>query len=67
MLENEKNKLKQAENETRIDNLKEFVNAISEYDNLDEFLEHVGLLTKIKKIYSNSIKLMTLHAAKVRI
>ncbi len=65
MLENEKNKLKQAENETRIDNLKEFVNAISEYDNLDEFLEHVGLVNENqKKIYSNSIKLMTLHAAK---
>ena len=65
MLENEKNKLKQVENESRIDNLKEFVNALSEFDNLDDFLEHVGLVNENqKKIYSNSIKLMTLHAAK---
>ncbi len=65
MLENEKNKLKQIENESRIDNLKEFVNALSEFDNLDDFLEHVGLVNENqKKIHSNSIKLMTLHAAK---
>ena len=65
MLENEKNKLKQVENESRIDNLKEFVNALSEFDNLDDFLEHVGLVNENqKKIQSNSVKLMTLHAAK---
>ena len=46
MLENEKNKLKQVENESRIDNLKEFVNALSEFENLDEFLEHVGLVNE---------------------
>ncbi len=65
MLENEKNKLKQVENESRIDNLKEFVNALSEFENLDDFLEHVGLVNENqKKTHSNSIKLMTLHAAK---
>ena len=65
MLENEKNKLKQVENESRIDNLKEFVNALSEFENLDDFLEHVGLVNENqKKIHSNSVKLMTLHAAK---
>ncbi len=65
MLENEKNKLKKIENETRIDNLKEFVNALSEFDNLNDFLEHVGLVNENqKKTFSNSIKLMTLHAAK---
>ena len=65
MLENEKNKLKQVENETRIDNLKELVNALSEFENLDDFLEHVGLVNENqKKIKSNSVKLMTLHAAK---
>ncbi len=65
MLENEKNKLKQVENESRIDNLKEFVNALSEFDNLDEFLEHVGLVNENqKKTHTNSVKLMTLHAAK---
>ncbi len=65
MLENEKNKLKQVENESRIDNLKEFINALSEFENLDEFLEHVGLVNENqKKTHSNSVKLMTLHAAK---
>ncbi len=65
MLENEKNKLKQVENESRIDNLKEFVNALSEFENLDDFLEHVCLVNENqKKTHSNSVKLMTLHAAK---
>ena len=65
MLENEKNKLKKIENESRIDNLKEFINALSEFDNLDDFLEHVGLVNENqKKTHSNSVKLMTLHAAK---
>ncbi len=65
MLENEKNKLKQVENESRIDNLKEFVNALSEFENLDDFLEHVSLVNENqKKTHSNSVKLMTLHAAK---
>ncbi len=65
MLENEKNKLKQIENESRIDNLKELVNALSEFENIDEFLEHVGLVNENqKKTHQNSIKLMTLHAAK---
>ncbi len=65
MLENEKNKLKQVENESRIDNLKEFVNALSEFENLNEFLEHVGLVSENqKKTHTNSVKLMTLHASK---
>jgi DNA helicase-2/ATP-dependent DNA helicase PcrA len=65
MLENEKNKLKKIENESRIDNLKELANALSEFENLDNFLEHVGLVNENqKKIHHNSIKLMTLHAAK---
>ena len=65
MLENEKNKLKKIENESRIDNLKELANALAEFENLDNFLEHVGLVNENqKKIHHNSIKLMTLHAAK---
>jgi len=65
MLEDEKNKLKKIENESRKDNLKELVNALSEFENLDQFLEHVGLVNENqKKTHSNSIKLMTLHAAK---
>tara|TARA_Y100000768_G_scaffold384842_1_gene369700 strand:+ start:2104 stop:4122 length:2019 start_codon:yes stop_codon:yes gene_type:complete len=65
MLEDEKNKFKKIENESRIDNLKELINALSEFENLDQFLEHVGLVNENqKKIHDNSIKLMTLHAAK---
>ena len=65
MLENEKNKLKKIENESRIDNLKELANALAEFENLDNFLEHVGLVNENqKKIHHNSVKLMTLHAAK---
>ncbi len=33
MLENEKNKLKKIENESRIDNLKELANALAEFEN----------------------------------
>ena len=65
MLEIEKNTKKKLENETRIDNLKELVNAMSEFTNLDEFLEHVGLVNEnIKNNEKNNITLMTLHGAK---
>ena len=65
MLEIEKNAKKKLENETRIENLKELVNAMSEFTNLDEFLEHVGLVNEnIKNTEKNNITLMTLHGAK---
>ena len=65
MLEIEKNTKKKLENETRIENLKELVNAMSEFTNLDEFLEHVGLVNEnIKNTDKNNITLMTLHGAK---
>ena len=65
MMEIEKNTKKKLENETRIENLKELVNAMSEFTNLDEFLEHVGLVNEnIKNTEKNNITLMTLHGAK---
>ena len=65
MLEIEKNTKKKLENETRIENLKELVNAMSEFTNLDEFLEHVGLVNEnIKNTEKNNITLMTMHGAK---
>jgi DNA helicase-2/ATP-dependent DNA helicase PcrA len=65
MLEIEKNTKKKLENETRIENLKELVNAMSEFSNLEEFLEHVGLVNdNIKNSEKNNITLMTLHGAK---
>ena len=65
MLEIEKNIKKKLENETRIENLKELVNAMSEFSNLDDFLEHVGLVNQnIQNKENHKISLMTLHAAK---
>ena len=65
MLEVEKNTKKKLENETRIENLKELVNAMSEFSNLEDFLEHVGLVNdNIKNTENNNITLMTLHGAK---
>ena len=41
-----KNK-KDLENENRLENIKELLNAMKEFDNLESFLEHVSLATSI--------------------
>ena len=41
-----KNK-KDLENENRLENIKELINAMKEFDNLEGFLEHVSLATSI--------------------
>ena len=41
-----KNK-KDLENENRLENLKELIRAMQDYDNLQSFLEHVALATSI--------------------
>ena len=41
-----KNK-KDLENENRLDNIKELLNAMKEFDNLESFLEHVSLATSV--------------------
>jgi len=49
----------------RLDNLKELVSAMQEYDTLDQFLEHVALVFENEDDSQiASISLMTLHAAK---
>ena len=59
-----KNK-KDFENESRLDNIKELIRAMHEYDNLQSFLEHVALATSIDKEWQGEkINLMTMHAAK---
>ena len=59
-----KNK-KDFENESRLDNIKELLRAMREYDNLQSFLEHVALATSIDKEWEGEkINLMTMHAAK---
>jgi DNA helicase-2/ATP-dependent DNA helicase PcrA len=59
-----KNK-KDFENESRLENIKELLRAMREYDNLQSFLEHVALATSIDKEWEGEkINLMTMHAAK---
>ena len=53
------------ENENRLENLKELLRAMQDYDNLQSFLEHVALATSIDQEWEGAkINLMTMHAAK---
>ncbi|MBH90609.1 MAG: DNA helicase II [Candidatus Marinimicrobia bacterium] len=59
-----KNK-KDLENENRIENLKELLRAMHDYDNLQGFLEHVALATSIDQEWDEEkINIMTMHASK---
>ena len=59
-----KNK-KDLENENKLENLKELLRAMQDYDNLQDFLEHVALATSIDQEWEGAkINLMTMHAAK---
>ena len=59
-----KNK-KDLENENRLENIKELLNAMKEFDNLESFLEHVALATSLDQDWeSEKVNLMTLHASK---
>ena len=59
-----KNK-KDLENENRLENIKELLNAMREFDNLESFLEHVALATAIDRDWEGKkINLMTMHASK---
>src|SRR6201994_402903 len=56
---------KSAEAPGRLDNLKEFVRSMEQYESLAGFLEHVSLVMEIAQDESGDrINLMTLHAAK---
>ncbi len=59
-----KNK-KDLENENRLENIKELLSAMKEFDNLESFLEHVALATSIDKNWEGEkVNLMTMHSAK---
>ena len=59
-----KNK-KDLENENKLENLKELLRAMQDYDDLQSFLEHVALATSIDQEWQGAkINLMTMHAAK---
>ncbi|MCY3879429.1 MAG: UvrD-helicase domain-containing protein [Rhodobacteraceae bacterium] len=56
---------KTPEAEGRLENLKELVKSMDEFDNLQGFLEHVSLVYEnLEDSESSKIHLMTLHAAK---
>ena len=59
-----KNK-KDLENENRLENIKELLSAMKEFDNLESFLEHVSLATSVDQEWDGEkINMMTMHAAK---
>ena len=59
-----KNK-KDFDNENRLENIKELLRAMQDYENLQSFLEHVALATSIDQEWEGAkVNLMTMHAAK---
>ena len=59
-----KNK-KDLESEGRLENLKELIRGMHDFDNLQSFLEHVALATSIDQDWDGQkVNLMTIHAAK---
>ncbi len=59
-----KNK-KDLDNENRLENIKELLSAMKEFDNLESFLEHVSLATSIDQDWDGQkVNMMTMHAAK---
>ncbi len=59
-----KNK-KDLENENKLENIKELLSAMKEFDNLESFLEHVSLATSIDNDWDGEkVNLMTMHASK---
>ena len=59
-----KNK-KDLENENKLENIKELIVAMKEFDNLESFLEHVSLATSIDQEWDGEkVNLMTMHASK---
>ena len=56
---------KDLENENKLENIKELLNAMKEFDNLDSFLEHVALATSIDQDWEGQkVNLMTMHSSK---
>ena len=59
-----KNK-KDLDSENRLENIKELLSSMKEFDNLESFLEHVSLATSIDQDWKGEkINLMTIHASK---
>jgi len=59
-----KNK-KDVDNESRLENIKELLNAMKEFDSLESFLEHVALATSIDQDWDGEkVNMMTMHGSK---
>ena len=59
-----KNK-KDLENENRLENIKELLSAMKDFDNLESFLEHVALATSIDQDWEGEkVNMMTMHGSK---
>lgn len=56
---------KTLEAESRIENLKELVNNLRDFENISIFLEHISLVNEQDEVEDdNFVKIMTMHAAK---
>jgi len=56
---------KDLESEGKLENLKELIRGMHDFDNLQGFLEHVALATSIDKNWDGEkVNIMTMHAAK---
>ena len=59
-----KNK-KDLDNENRLENIKELLSAMKEFDTLESFLEHVSLATSVDQEWDGEkVNMMTMHASK---
>jgi len=59
-----KNK-KDVDNESRLENIKELLSAMKEFDGLESFLEHVALATSIDQDWEGEkVNMMTMHGSK---
>ena len=64
-LENEAKNSKNPENLSRVDNINEFLESLKDFENLEGFLEHVGLVMEnMANTDSQTISLMTMHGSK---
>lgn len=56
---------KDAKSQGRLENLKELISAMSEFDTLDAYMEHVSLVMDVESgPQEDEVSLMTLHSAK---
>jgi DNA helicase II / ATP-dependent DNA helicase PcrA len=59
-----KNK-KDVDNESRLENIKELLSAMKEFDSLESFLEHVALATSVDQDWDGEkVNMMTMHGSK---